>query len=428
MKINIKSILINLRHQPVVSVVSIIGTGLAIFLIMIVVMISDIAIIPYAPESNRDRFLHNTWTTIVQTEKKQFSSNGPMSYDTFKSLFLPLSTPEAVTAYTIRHTEAILQEREGTPVGVTYKKVDDAYWKVFDFTFVAGRPFDKAEADAGMPLAVITANTARAVFGSTDVVGRELLLNYAPYRVVGVVKDVPSQSARTFTHVFVPILTEDKVEWNTGIMGDISATILARDRGDFDKIREEFDRSVVSFNKDISSTGWEVLTQNRPYDQEKESYVYASNIEPDIATARRKNLIIYAILLLVPAINLSSMTESRLRGRIAEIGVRRAFGCTRFETMMTILCENLIVTVVAGAIGLLLSVVFAYFAQNYIFGMNSGGPISSERLPLVSLLNWMTFLRAFIFCFILNLLSTGIPAWKASRMNIVNAISGLRKQ
>ena len=44
MKINIKSILINLRHQPVVSVVSIIGTALAIFLIMIVVMISDIGL------------------------------------------------------------------------------------------------------------------------------------------------------------------------------------------------------------------------------------------------------------------------------------------------------------------------------------------------------------------------------------------------
>lgn len=427
MKINIKSILINLRHQPVVSVVSIIGTALAIFLIMIVVMISDIGITPYAPESNRDRFLHHTWTSIVQIEKKQFGSNGPMSYETFKSLFSPLTTPEAVTAYKQVYTEAILQEREGTPAEVGYKKVDDAYWKVFDYTFVAGRPFDKAEADAGMPLAVITANTARAVFGSTDVVGREVLLNYAPYRVVGVVKDVPSQSARTFAHVFVPILSENKNEWNSGIMGDISVTILARDRGDFDKIREEFSRRVESVNKEIASTGWEIQTLGRPYDQELESYVKSSFTEPDKATARRRNLIIYAILLLVPAINLSSMTESRLRGRIAEIGVRRAFGCTRFETMMTILGENLVVTVVAGAIGLLLSVVFAYFAQDYIFSMRTVGSVPGVGLPLVSMLNWMTFFRAFVFCFILNLLSTGIPAWRASRMNIVNAISGLRK-
>lgn len=95
--------------------------------------------------------------------------------------------------------------------------------------------------------------------------------------------------------------------------------------------------------------------------------------------------------------------------------------------MMTILGENLVVTVVAGAIGLLLSVVFAYFAQDYIFSMRTVGSVPGVGLPLVSMLNWMTFFRAFVFCFILNLLSTGIPAWRASRMNIVNAISGLRK-
>lgn len=35
-----------------------------------------------------------------------------------------------------------------------------------------------------------------------------------------------------------------------------------------------------------------------------------------------------------------------------------------------------------------------------------------------------TFGWALLFCFILNLLSSGIPAWRASRMNIVEAIGG----
>ncbi|WP_321517709.1 ABC transporter permease [uncultured Bacteroides sp.] len=33
------------------------------------------------------------------------------------------------------------------------------------------------------------------------------------------------------------------------------------------------------------------------------------------------------------------------------------------------------------------------------------------------------FLYAFLFCFLLNMLSAGIPAWKASRTNIVNALN-----
>ena len=35
-----------------------------------------------------------------------------------------------------------------------------------------------------------------------------------------------------------------------------------------------------------------------------------------------------------------------------------------------------------------------------------------------------TFLYALLFCFVLNLLSSGIPAWRASRTNIVNALGG----
>ena len=53
-----KQIIYELKSQPVVSGVSIIGTALAIFLIMVVVMLQEMEVTPIAPESNRDRFLH----------------------------------------------------------------------------------------------------------------------------------------------------------------------------------------------------------------------------------------------------------------------------------------------------------------------------------------------------------------------------------
>ena len=61
----------------------------------------------------------------------------------------------------------------------------------------------------------------------------------------------------------------------------------------------------------------------------------------------RQQVIIFLILLLVPAINLSSMTHSRLRQRVAEIGVRRSFGATRGGVMGQIVAENLVLTLMA---------------------------------------------------------------------------------
>ncbi len=168
--------------------------------------------------------------------------------------------------------------------------------------------------------------------------------------------------------------------------------------------------------------------KGRPYVQEKEAAGSYSQIEPDLDATHRQRLIIYMILLLVPAINLSSMTESRLRGRMSEIGVRRAFGCTRLETMLMILAENLLVTVVAGIIGLVLSVIFAYFVQDSLFVSDIiAMDIPQAKIAISSLLHWSTFIWALVFCFILNLLSTGIPAWRASRANIVESIAGHRK-
>ena len=135
-------------------------------------------------------------------------------------------------------------------------------------------------------------------------------------------------------------------------------------------------------------------------------------------------MIIFIILLIVPAINLSSMTQSRLRQRVAEIGVRRAFGSTKLELMGQIIAENLVVTLLAGALGLLLSVAFAYLGNTLLFAQEFSQTLSPPAVDAGILLHASTFGWALLFCFVLNLLSSGFPAWRASRVGIVNALGG----
>lgn len=151
----------------------------------------------------------------------------------------------------------------------------------------------------------------------------------------------------------------------------------------------------------------------------------AANIEPDVDQARRQRLIIFIILLIVPAINLSSMTQSRLRQRVAEIGVRRAFGSTRLELMGQIIAENLVVTLLAGVMGLLLSVAFAYLGNTLLFAQEFSQTLSPPAVDASILLHGSTFGWALLFSVCAwNLLSSGIPAWRASRIGIVNALGG----
>ena len=415
-----------LRQSPVISVVNVTGTALAIFLIMLVVMVQQVKVEPFQPEGRRDRFLHVRCSSITHENWGNSSSNGCLSVRSGREMYKTLTTPEAVTLYTNATTSTPVSLPGHAATAVDLKETDDDFWRVFDFAFTDGKPYDRATFDAGLPVAVVTESVARLLFGTTEAAGREFLLAHAPYRVCGVVRDVSTLATSSYAQIWIPYTSTDQADntWSDGMMGIMSCTILAKSRDDFPAIRQECDRRMEAYNQSIGETGYRFFSRNRPYDQEKNAIAFAANWEPDLTAERRSRFMIYLILLIVPAINLSSMTQSRLRQRVAEIGVRRAFGCTRGEVAGQVLAENFIVTLLAGVLGFLLSVLFAYAGNEVVFAQEFSSTLNPPAVSASILIHVSTFLWALLFCFVLNLLSAGIPAWRASRMNIVESIGG----
>ena len=135
-------------------------------------------------------------------------------------------------------------------------------------------------------------------------------------------------------------------------------------------------------------------------------------------------LLVIVILLLVPAINLSSMTLSRMRKRMSEIGVRKAFGATANVLLRQVFYENLLLTLIAGAVGMLFSYACTFLLNDFLFSNSENRAQMGNQLlrQICCSVPWI-FLAAFIFCLLLNLLSACIPAWRASRMNITDALN-----
>lgn len=409
-----------LREQRMLSTISIIGTALSIFLIMVVVMWNQVKIVPFAPVSNRERMLHVPFGTIIDNQYDQYQSNGGMSYRSCNALYGELPGAEATTVIGTWMNTSNLQVPGQRPVSGKVRITDEKYWQVFDFTFLSGKPFDKTNVEGIHDVVVIDASTAKKLFGTTDAAGRQVLVDYTPHTVVGVVRDVSELADEAFANVWKPIDPKNSSNWAEGLMGGYGVVILAESRDKFDEIRNACKRSMDAYNKEIENMGWHFIDRKRPYDQEEYTATSGSVAEPDLAGARRNRMMIYVILLLVPAINLSSLTESRLRKRVEELGVRRAFGCTRSQLLSQLFGENLLITIVGGILGLILSVVFAFMFSNFLFG---GGGEVAPIIDLNMLVQPSTFVIALLFCFLLNLLSTGIPAWKATRTNIVNALN-----
>lgn len=425
----VRQTLYNLRQQPVIAAVTIIGTALSIFLIMVVVMLHQVNVQPFAPESNRDRFLHYSYVSFGNTawgDVYESNSNGPMSWKVVNELFYKLEEPEVVAAYIVGADVKSVGLPKQKPFAADVRETDANYFKVFDFKFVDGAPFTMTDFESGLPRAVIDENVANRLFGTIGAKGKSFLLNGGEYIVTGVVKPVSTLAKDAYAQVWVNTTSANgpTYSWST-IGGSYSVIMLMKDEpGSEQAIRDELNRRLEAYNKEIGEAGWVIINRNRPYTQEKKVSGIGANIEPDEKAARKRRWIIFSILLIVPAINLSSMTHSRLRRRVSEIAVRRAFGQTKLATIVSVINENLVITLIGGVLGLLLSIVMALIFGEAIFAQGWDMSLSRPHVDYTMLMSWSTFGWALLFCFILNILSSGIPAIQASRQPLVNSLRG----
>lgn len=414
-----------LKENPVLSAISIIGTALAICMIMVIVMSHQVKNAPYPPETNRDRMLYVKW--MSSREKKASSddrsSNSPMGYDFAKTCFKALQIPEAVTVVSV-FTPPGMVSVPGQNTAESYDKMltDENFWQVFDFTFIDGKPYTKADVDAGLRKVVVTEKIAREAFGSTAVSGQRILIDYTEFTVSGVVRDVSTLATAAYSQMWVPITTETLPEGGSeGISGACRVFILAKNKKDFPAIKEEAEILRKKFNDGTST--YEAFYRDQP----DAHFVYIhrkwANVAPDMKTIVRQSAIVLVLLLIIPAINLSGMMNSRMRKRLSELGVRRAFGATRKNLLSQVMWESLLQTLLGGALGLLFSYVAAYALKGIIYeNSDMSFRLGDVTLNPASLLSPAVFLYALLFCLLLNALSAFIPAWSVSHKPIVDSI------
>ena len=91
---------------------------------------------------------------------------------------------------------------------------------------------------------------------------------------------------------------------------------------------------------------------------------------------------------------------------------------------MQIIGENMFITLLAGLLGLLMSVVFSFLCNSLLFSEPYSSSFNPPAVDASMLIQPSTFLWALLLCLVLNVLSSGIPSLRASRTDIVKALNG----
>ena len=429
-KVYLKQAMQMLRQNKFFSIIYITGTGLAITMVMILAILYYFRTGNIAPEINRDRMLVIQHGKILNKTEGQGNGSSRLSYPTIKECFYSMQTPEAVTAILPigEQTEFIQTPGSDEVYNGLVMGTDVAFWKIFQFRFLAGKPYTEEEFTSGIRKAVVSESLARRLFNTSDATGKTFLLNFEEYQVSGVVEDVPSIAQFCYAEMWIPFTNRPSQiqgsKWCDFILGHMQLYILAKKPGDFDAIHREAEENCRRYSANIPQYNF-VL--NEQPDTVLRAWLRTDSFaSPEFMKVFIQIFSVVLLLLLVPSINLTGMTASRMKKRMEELGIRKAFGAQNRTLLLQILYENLLLTLLGGLIGLLISYGLIFMLKGWLLGnydWDGSSLTASIDLSPGMLINPAIFGYTLIFCLILNLMSALVPAWRALRRPIVDALN-----
>jgi len=420
-----------IRQNKLFSIIYVAGTALAISMVMVIAIFFYLKTGNIYPELERNRLLFVKMAQITPKDTTERSNASAfLSLQTVKNCFYNLQSAEVATATLFTYKENYKVHTLGSTIDkkVYVKYTDANFWKVFQFRFLQGKPFSQEEFDSAIPSVVISESLSQHLFPNGQAIGEYFIMNEKEYHVNGVVKDA-SYLLSAFAHIWLPYtLHPNHTETfaQEGILGFFSVVILMKNSGDTRRVSEEIHTSLQRYSSNLTHN---IDLLGQP-DNVLASSFRMGNSPLDINDILQKFVFVLLIFMLVPAINLSGLNSSRMEKRLAEMGVRKAFGAPNSTLLNHILIENFLLTLIGAFVGLLISyLLITVFSDMLLSGLS----ILSSDIETVTgstsgitpgmLINFTVFSQAFVAALIVNTLSAIIPAYRFTKKNITDSLS-----
>lgn len=133
-----------------------------------------------------------------------------------------------------------------------------------------------------------------------------------------------------------------------------------------------------------------------------------------------QNGVIETIIVALVLLSIVNTVGNSVMERTGEIGTVRALGDTRYDVLRMFLYEGLILAVVAGFLACIVGVMLAHFVTSMGFTMATPG--ANYDLPIRIAVISKAFVLAFGLTSGATLFATVIPAFRASRLSIVESL------
>lgn len=360
--------------------------------------------------------------TIARNSMFVWAQQTSMPYSGFKTgrqIQLKLSDADALKKQ-IPEIEAIAPRNVrgifGSNPGVISRGLKSGNYSVFgdfpDFTKIAtkriydgGRFINDDDIEQERKVCVIGERTQRELFNEDeDPIGGYIEIDDVNFQVVGVHKFAASGPFDNDSDIFIPFSTYKKL-YNSG--DNVSWFIIAA----YDDV------NVVEVEKDIKAT-LRRIHRTHPQDEKAIGSFNLGEVFNRIFGFSSGliflSLIVGIACIIAGVVGIGNILLISVKERTKELGVRRAMGATPAEVRNQIIIEALVLTLLAGVIG----IIFGALTLKLIDSLTGGGdfPYTNPTVPIPYVLGSLALM------IILGLLIGLIPAQRAVSIRPIDAL------
>jgi len=253
---------------------------------------------------------------------------------------------------------------------------------------------------------VIGKNVAKTVFGKEIAINSKIIIEGKSFKVVGILEEGSS--------VYMPIIIARDVLTDVG-------------QDEFDSISVKI--SNVEISNDTVNEITEKLMMSRGILEEKKQDFSVSNPasmqETMKETMSAMTLFlgaIAAISLIVGAVGITNTMFTSVLEKTKEIGIMKAIGAKNKDIMSIFLLNSGLIGLVGGLGGVILGVASSTVISSYAGITSSGGRGGLGGLLSSSSISFSLVFGALFFSILLGMIAGAIPAYRASKLNPVDAL------
>lgn len=318
-----------------------------------------------------------------------------------------------VRAKRVRNLLISVGEKKLTPSGGI---VDTGFFQVFTYTMLKGNP-KTALTDAHS--IVLTQQTAQALFGNEDPIGKTLMVeNKDNFVVTGVLKNMP-YNTKFFFDYFIPwdYIKVDKAQdlgWNDN--SDPTFVMLKKDAS-FASASAKIKLLKQHYSDEAKQMHWEYFLY--PMERWRLHSSFTNGVEDDNGRSKTVNLfgVIAAFILLIACINFMNLSTARSEKRAKEVGIRKVVGARRASLISQFIAESVFMALLAGIIAVVI----------VLFSLPTYNNFTQNELS-INFGSWYTWLSFFGFVLFTGVLAGSYPAFFLSAFQPVKVLKGTFKK